>query len=58
MITLTYSEPINPATINGGFTGASMAIRVSITNNSDQRPDGLHDDRRHAAQPRQYRPRA
>jgi hypothetical protein len=31
-ITLSYSEPINPATINASFTGASMAIRVSLTN--------------------------
>jgi hypothetical protein len=33
-ITLTYSEPINPATINGSFTGAPMAIRVSLTHNN------------------------
>ena len=33
VITLTYSEPVNPATINAAFTGASMAIRVSLTNN-------------------------
>jgi hypothetical protein len=31
-ITLTYSEIINPATINAGFTGASMPIRVNLTN--------------------------
>ena len=33
MITLTYSEPISPTTINASFTGASMAMRVSLTNN-------------------------
>jgi Big-like domain-containing protein len=32
-ITLTYSEPISPTTVNASFTGASMAIRVSLTNN-------------------------
>jgi hypothetical protein len=31
-ITLTYSEPINPTTVDASFTGASMAIRVSLTN--------------------------
>ena len=33
-ITLTYSEPISPTTVNASFTGASMAIRVSLTNNT------------------------
>jgi hypothetical protein len=32
-ITLTYSEPIDPATVNASFTGAPMAIRVSLTHN-------------------------
>jgi hypothetical protein len=32
VVTLTYSEILNPATINASFTGASMGIRVSLTN--------------------------
>ena len=32
VITLAYSEPLNPATITAGFTGTSTAIRVRLTN--------------------------
>jgi chitinase len=34
VITLTYSEPISPTTVNASFSGASMAMRVSLTNNT------------------------
>ena len=32
-ISLTWSEPILPASVLAGWTGASQAIRVSVINN-------------------------